>query len=248
MHQFAATIVSLFLSPFNWIVVLLIAAYFVRKKSWKKILIVLSLCLFVLFGNQWLLDKYAKAWQPAPVEIQSSQPYSCGVVLGGFASPDAEANGYFNSSSDRFIQTLKLYKTGKISHILVSGGNGKPDEKSFREAYFARKELVAMGVPDSVIFVEDRSNNTADNAMYARQILDSLQLKPPYLLITSAFHMPRAALIFKKAGLDVIPFPCNYIDGRGPSGIGDLLPKPAVLLGWEPYLKEAVAWLWYGIR
>ena len=144
MHQIAASIVSLFFSPFNWIVVLLIVAYFVRKKSLEKnINRFVALPFLCIFGNQWLLDKYAKAWQPAPVEIQSSQPYSCGVVLGGFASPDAEANGYFNSASDRFIQTLKLYKTGKISHILVSGGNGKPDEKSFREAYWARKELVS---------------------------------------------------------------------------------------------------------
>lgn len=245
MHYLASTVLSFILSPFNWIIILLIASYFFRKALLKKTCRIMALCLFLLFGNQWLLDQYAKIWQPAPVVINSSVPYSCGIVLGGFASPDADANGYFNSASDRFIQAVKLYHTGKISRILISGGNGKPGEKSFREGAWVKTELRVLGIPDSAIFAEDRSNNTGDNAMYAKQILDSLQLRPPYLLVTSAFHMPRAALIFKKAGLDIKAFPCNYTAGRGSSDIRDLLPRPSVLLAWEPYLKEAAAYLWY---
>ena len=72
-----------------------------------------------------------------------------------------------------------------------------------------------MGIPDSVIFVEDRSNDTFDNAVYAKQILDSLQLSPPYLLITSAHHIPRASLIFKNAGVITAPFPCNLLKEGG---------------------------------
>lgn len=52
----------------------------------------------------------------------------------------------------------------------------------------AKDELLIMGIPASSIFVEDRSNDTFDNAVYAKRILDSLQLSPPYLLITSANH------------------------------------------------------------
>ena len=150
-----------------------------------------------------------------PVVISTGIAYSCGIVPGGFASPDADENGYFNSTADRFIQAVKLYKLGEIKHILISGGNGKADKKNFREGAWVKGELTAMGIPDSVIFVEDRSNNTSDNAIYAKQILDSLQLKPPYLLITSAHHVPRASLLFKNAGIPTVAFPCNYIAGRG---------------------------------
>lgn len=201
-----------------------------------------------MFSNQALLNLYAKKWQPAPVAIQSLKEYSCGIVPGGFASPDADGDGYFNAASDRFIQAVKLYKPGIIKHLLISGGNGKRDEKSFREAAWVKNELITFGVPDSVIFVEDHSNNTQDNAANSKKILDSLQLKPPYLLITSAIHIPRAALIFRKTGVPVDIFPCNYTAGRGSFSFWDLVPKPSVLMSWNPYLKETTGYWWYKLK
>lgn len=248
MHQLASSILSFFLSPFNMIILLLIAMFLLRKAIWKKTCGILALCIFLVFGNQWLLNLYAKNWQPAPTIIDSSLTFSCGIVPGGFASPDAEANGYFNASADRFIQVVKLYKLGRIKHILISGGNGKTEEKSFREGAWVKGELKSVGIPDSVIFVEDRSDNTADNAFYAKKILDSLHFIPPYLLITSAYHIPRASLIFKKARLVTVPFPCNYFVGKGSFSAWDLLPKPTTLLGWEPYLKETAGYFWYKIK
>jgi uncharacterized SAM-binding protein YcdF (DUF218 family) len=195
-----------------------------------------------------LLDVYARSWQPQPVVLQSNAGYSCGIVAGGFASPDGNANGYFNASSDRFIQTVKLYKQGIIKNIIVSGGNGKQDEKSFREGRWVKDELIAVGIPSTDIYVEDQSDNTAENAENTKHILDSLHLPPPYVLITSAFHMPRASLIFKKAGLNIINFPCIYTTGMGGFSAWDLVPRPSVLLGWDTYLKETLGYFWYKLK
>jgi uncharacterized SAM-binding protein YcdF (DUF218 family) len=131
---------------------------------------------------------------------------------------------------------------------LISGGNGKTEEKTFQEGAWVKGELQSVGIPDSVIYVEDRSNNTADNAFYAKNIMDSLHLSPPYLLITSAYHIPRASLIFNKAGLVTVSFPCNYFAGKGSFSAWDLLPKPTTLLGWEPYLKETAGYFLYKIK
>lgn len=245
MHQLASSLFSIILSPLNWIIILLIAAVAIRKRSVKKICWIGSLIIFLLFGNEWLFNLYAKAWQPKPVAIDTANQYSCGIVAGGFASPDEKDNGYFNSAADRFIQVVKLYRLGIIKHILVSGGNGKTDDNHFREGAWVKGELKTFGIPDSLIFVEDKSNNTQENALYSKQILDSQNLKPPYLLITSAYHMPRAALMFQKAGVSVVPFPCNYTAGRGRFSLWDLLPKPSVLMSWGNYLKETVGYFWY---
>ena len=248
MHHIASAFLSFLLSPFNWIVILIIAGYFFRKTSWRKICRLLALCIFILFSNQWLLDLYAKQWQPAPVIVPAGTSYSCGIVPGGFASPDADANGYFNSTADRFIQVVKLFKIGAIKHILISGGNGKIDEPGFREAAWVKQELVTLGVPDSVIFAEDRSDNTADNAVNSRRIFDSLHLPPPYLLITSAQHVPRAALLFRNAGIPVVAFPCSYVAGRGSFSASSLVPQAGILVTWDGYLKETMAYLWYKIK
>jgi hypothetical protein len=52
--------------------------------------------------------------------------------------------------------------------------------------------------------------------------------------------MPRAALLFKKSGVLVDPFPCNYTAGMGKSTLSDLIPRLSVMMGWDVYLKEAV--------
>jgi uncharacterized SAM-binding protein YcdF (DUF218 family) len=248
MHQVASSLLLFFISPFNWIIILIIAGFFFRKALFKKTCRILALCIFLLFSNGWLLNWYAKSWQPPPVAVNKVFAYSCGIVPGGFASPDADGNGYFNATADRFIQAVKLYKLGEIKHILISGGNGKEEKEDFREGAWVKGELTAVGIPDSVIFVEDRSNNTSDNAAYARQILDSLQLRPPYLLITSAPHVPRASVIFKNAGILTVPFPCNYVSGRGDFSFSSLLPQPAVLAEWNHYLKETAGYFWYRLR
>jgi uncharacterized SAM-binding protein YcdF (DUF218 family) len=206
------------------------------------------LCLFLVFSNQWLLDCYAKYWQPPPVAINKNVTYSCGIVPGGFASPDVDGNGYFNGSADRFIEAEKLYKLGTIRNILINGGNGKEMDKNFREGAYVKDQLVIMGIPDSVIFVEDESDNTADNARNAKRMLDSLQLKPPYLLITSAQHIPRASLLYKSAGMSVVEFPCTYIAGRNTFTLSSLLPTVSVLLTWDIYLKETAAYLFYKLK
>jgi uncharacterized SAM-binding protein YcdF (DUF218 family) len=248
MHSFVSTVVSIVLSPFNWIIVLLIAAYFIRKKSLKKTFIILAVCLFIVFGNHWLLNLYAYKWQPKPVAANTLPVYSCGIVPGGFASPRENSDGYFNGSADRFIQAVKLYRLGKVHHLLISGGNGKPGDNNFREAAWVKTQLIDFGVPDSVIFVEDLSNNTQDNALYSKRLLDSLHFPPPYLLITSAFHIPRASITFKKNGLPVDLFPCNYGEGMDSFSPDDLLPRPSVLLAWDMYLKETVGYWWYVMK
>jgi len=248
VHEFFSTTASVLLSPFNWIIVFLLLAYFSKKKKLKKYSFLFALVLFIIFGNRELLNVYARWWQPKPVSINSLPVYSCGIVPGGFASPDANGNGYFNVSSDRFIQAVKLYRLGKVKHLLISGGNGKPGNKNFREAAWVKTQLIQFGVPDSAIFIEDRSDNTQDNAVNSKHLLDSLQFSPSYLLITSAFHLPRASLIFKKNGVAVDPFPCNYTEGMDSFSLDDLFPRPSILLGWDVYLKETFGYFWYKVK
>ena len=230
-------------SPLTWLIVLLLAGYFVTRKKLKRVCYLLALVVFLIFSSPALYNQYARWYQPKPVALPENVHHSFGILVGGFGSVDADGSGYFNSSSDRFLQTVKLYKTGIIDHILISGGNSKKNDKGFGEGKWAKQEMIQFGVPDSVILVEDRSDNTKDNAANSKKILDSLLARPPYVLITSAFHLPRAKRLYEQAGMKIIGFPCNYTEGRGPFNYSELIPSVGMLDNWSRYVKESVATL-----
>jgi uncharacterized SAM-binding protein YcdF (DUF218 family) len=249
MRQFASELVTLLLSPANWILLLLILQFVLKSPGARKKCRWSALAVFLLFSNQWLLNGYARLWQPGPRDISTDSPYSCAIVLGGFGNGYDNGNkGYFNLSADRFLQAVKLYKEGKVHHLLISGGNGKREYGRFNEGEWAREELKAIGIPPEAVLVEDQSANTADNAVNSKRLIDSAGFSPPFLLITSAHHMPRASLLFKQAGLNTVAYPCNYMAGYTPFGFKSLLPDAANLAGWNPYLKETAGYLFYKLR
>ena len=229
----------IFIYPFTWIVALIIAAVIVRNKRTKRRLFLMSLVVALLFSNPILLDQFAKRWDISPVRLNKDQ-YSCAIVLGGFTSEDANGHGFFNAASDRFTQGIKLFKTGKVSHILISSGNGNLIHDNFREADWAKTQLKLFKVPDSCILIENKSHNTLENAAFSKSVLTAQRLQPPYILVTSAFHMRRSLGIFKTAGLDVIPYPCNYIAGTGRFSLAGLIPDVTTLATWDTYTKEVV--------
>ena len=117
-------IISFFIDPVIWIVLLLIAGWLVRNRRTKKRLYIWALATFLIFSNGWILNNVWNAYQAKPVDIETLKPCSAGILLGGLAGYDeALKRGFFNQTSDRFIQTLRLYETGRINNILVTGGN-----------------------------------------------------------------------------------------------------------------------------
>lgn len=248
MHYYISSIISFFLNPLVWIIILVLLSIFSKSSLWKKRLLLWSIGIFLLFSNLWLITAYARWWQPKQYDEKEKTKYSCAILLGGFGSPDYNEKGYFNASSDRFIQAVRQYKLGKVKYILVNGGNGKVLVENFNEGEWTKSELCIMGVPDSVILHEDQSTNTAENAVNAKKIMDSIGLKPPYLLITSAHHIPRASLLFKKAGIQITPLPCSYVAGNEAYTLAGVIPQPEVLMRWSFYLKEAFAYTIYRIK
>jgi len=233
------------LSPTLWIFTLVIIGFGTKRPALRKRLLSASLILFLLFSNTFLLNQFARWWDVQPASLPADKTYSCAIVLGGFGSEDMKKKGYFNFAADRFIQAIKLKTEGKVSRLLISGGNGQLFPTDFRESDWALSELKDVKIPDSGILIENRSRNSYENALFTKQLLDTQNLKPPYLLITSAYHMRRAMYTYKKMGIDIIPFPCNYFAGRSKTTFPDFIPRASALAGWEIYLKEVVGYAAY---
>jgi len=230
----------IFILPLSWVLALLIATLVTKNKKLKQKLLVIALVVLLVFSNPFLFNHFARLWDISPVPLNNKSVYSCVIVLGGFSGEDTNGDGYFNGSADRFIQGLKLFKTHKASHILISGGSGNLIQDKFFEADWVKKQLKKFDVPDSSILIEDRSRNTIENAAFSKVILQKAHLTPPFILVTSAFHMRRSLGIFKKTNINVVPYPCNFLADTGNNIFADFLPDAYVLYKWNFYIKEMI--------
>jgi len=232
-----------FLYPISWILVLLLWACIIKNNKYKRKLLITALVLLLFFSNTFILNLFAKHWDFAPAPLKNPI-YSCAIILGGYVSEDDTGKGYLNWAADRFIQGIKLKEAGKVTHLLFTGGSANllPDKFNFTEGNWLRSELSTFHFPDSTLLFEKKSRNTIENIQFSKAILVAKHLPPPYLVVTSAFHMRRAMLICKKEGVKAVPYPCNYFAGNGIANFGDFIPSAQTLADWNIYLKELVGY------
>ena len=132
------------------------------------------------------------------------------IMLGGGAYegvPDVDGRGQAGASSaNRLLATVRLYeKTGLP--ILLSGGKIFADTAD--EAVIEKRILMQLGVPADKVYLDSQSRNTAENADYSQAICNTQGWDQP-ILVTSAFHMPRAVKLFARIGMNVTPYPSDY--------------------------------------
>jgi uncharacterized SAM-binding protein YcdF (DUF218 family) len=238
-------IIGLILNPFLWIITVSVVAIYQRQHKLRKKLYAIVLFMMLFFSNPWLITTLQYPFHTPPMPMSTNERYEVGIVLGGYTSYDrVNKAGHFNMSSDRFIQSAWLYKKGFIKKIIVTGGqNGFTNEDDFVEAEFVASTLKDLGIPSSDIFVEGNSRNTIENAEYSHKILDSLGLKKSkVMLITSAFHMPRARETFEKAGFIIRPYPCAFsiLPSSIRFSVDSIIPAAWAFDAWGGFLKEMV--------
>jgi uncharacterized SAM-binding protein YcdF (DUF218 family) len=245
MYFIFSKILLFLLYPALWVFVLFVISLFAGNSKRKQRLLLATLILFYVFSIPLFINLLARGWSVRPSVTNPNTIYSSAIVLGGFTSFDKHNHGYFNGACDRFIEAVRVLNTGCVKHILVSGGNGTLRQGTFKEATWVKTQLKLFKVPDSCILIEANSRNTIENAVFSRAVLQKAGLKPPYLLITSDFHMRRAMMIFQKKGLQVVPYPCDFTAGKV-SGVSfsDLISDGSSFGLWSLYLKELVG---YGV-
>jgi uncharacterized SAM-binding protein YcdF (DUF218 family) len=175
-------------------------------------ILLLAICGFSPLGNLLLypLESRFPPWdgkQGAPDGI---------IVLGGAIEPDlsaAHGTPVFGPSFDRLIATAELARRYPNARIVFSGGNGSLDSSDpAREADFALPVFESFGISGDRLLMERRSRNTQENAAFTKTLVAPKQGER-WLLVTSAYHMPRAIGLFRKAGFPVEPYPVDWRTG-----------------------------------
>jgi uncharacterized SAM-binding protein YcdF (DUF218 family) len=140
-----------------------------------------------------------------PVQRQASTDHVNGIILlGGFHLDSRMASERFDirsGMSERLTETVRLSKLYPEAKILYSGGG--------TEAQLGKEILMRLGVECERIIIEDRSRNTAENARLSK-IIAAPKESEKWLLVTSAFHMPRAMGAFRAVGFPVEATPVDF--------------------------------------
>jgi uncharacterized SAM-binding protein YcdF (DUF218 family) len=155
--------------------------------------------------------------------------------LSGIGAPSEEMMG-------RIITAVRLQRRLRVP-VIVSGGRVFKNKGA--EAPVVRRFLVDLGVPEQEIITEERSRDTIENARYTSKICDR-QGYSRVLLVTSGSHMKRTLLAFRKAGMEVIPFPSDFKSlGNKRYGWEDVLPDPGELKKVSTAMREYIGLLYY---
>jgi len=133
------------------------------------------------------------------------------IVLAGMVDMEASRGELIEltDQADRIIEGIILAKKYPEAKLIITGGSGylKQDE-NLKEAGYLEKLAVSLGISRNRLIVERNSRNTHEHAVAMAKMLPDK--KGRWVLITSAFHMPRSAGCFKKQGINIIPYPVDY--------------------------------------
>ena len=140
------------------------------------------------------------------------------IVLGASIEADlsaAHGTPVVRGAPDRIISAAALALRYPNARVVFSGGSANVISNDAREADFAGAIFESLGVAKSRLIMERASRNTVENAQFSKALVAPKDGER-WLLVTSAFHMPRSVGLFRKAGFAVEPYP---VDWR----VGDLL-------------------------
>jgi uncharacterized SAM-binding protein YcdF (DUF218 family) len=209
-----------FALPSNALIVLALAGLVLLATRWRRLGLWLAFVAIMLLavagyspvGNILMsaLEERFPQWDAA-----RGAPYGI-VVLGGAIAPDVSAargTAELTEAAERMTAAVALARQYPQARIVFSGGNGGLMGGA-KEAQAAERFFVALGLPRERLVLEDRSRNTAENAVFSHALA---QPKPGerWLLVTSAYHMPRSMGCFRKAGFPVEAYPVDWRT-RGP--------------------------------
>lgn len=149
------------------------------------------------------------------------------IMLGGsFEGGVNRARGGYelNSSADRLVETAVLAERYPQARIVVSGGSGSLVQEGEGDAETAARLFPKLGFARKRLVLEKRSRDTYENAVFTKELVDP-RPGETWLLVTSAFHMPRAMALFRKADFAVTPWPTDY-RSQGGEGLGIARDNP----------------------
>lgn len=213
----ASKVLWFLVAPSNALVlvaVLGLMLYAIRLRRLGGALVVLGVAGWVVLGFSPAANYlFAPLEERFPAYVDDGRPVTGIIVLGGAEVPEvglARGVPAFAEAGERAIAFGALARKYPEARLAFVGGSSSlfPSGPAL-EAEMMRRTLPDLGIAASRVEFEEKSRNTAENAEFAKEVLQP-KAGERWLLVTSAFHMPRAMGCFRKVGFDVVAYPVDY--------------------------------------
>ena len=238
-------ILPIIVSPLGLIIILLFLGIF-RKKMLPTVMglmILIILSLPVVSGQliKFLEQNYTFT---NPNEIVGADTV---IVLSGMLRPIKHNSGVqyeFSDAVDRIFAGINLLKLGKAQKIVLTRGK-LPWSIGVPEGEFLAEFIQSQGIDPNRILLTEIVQNTNDEA---KAISKMLPINSEIILVTSAFHMPRAKKVFQNQNLKVIPYAVDFRSSTKKIDILDFLPQANAFQDSNFYFREIIGRAYYSLR
>ena len=239
-------ILPLIISPLFVIIILVLWGLLVGSKKISltgiAILIICSLPIFSVRLVAYLEKDYKLS------STETFQTADAIVVLSGMVRTIQSKNGIayeWGEASDRIFAGIDLFKEKKAPYLIFTRGKvpwsvGKPEGEYLQEI------AISFGISKQNILLTTNVENTDQEARAVKKLLTSD--KPIILLVTSAFHMPRAQKVFEAAGISIVPFPVDFRNSVSNLTFMDFMPTAKSFQQTSHFIREMIGRTYYNLK
>ena len=251
MFYYISKVFWIFAVPSNFLVALVLIGALLRSSRFPRAgqrMVLGGLFGLIVLGltpiSTWLLRPLENEF---PIFQDDGRPVTGIIILGG--ATETVPSTYrkqmsLTESGERIMAIPVLAQRYPNARIIFSGGGSGFNDQITPEATLVERLATDIGIAPGRIEYERRSLNTYENALYSREIA-----KPRpgerWLLVTSAFHMPRAMGVFRHLGFAVTPYPVDFRTGGSSDDWQVFTSVSQGLLRSELALKEYVGLIAY---
>ena len=239
-------ILPLLVSPLSIILIFILIGIFIKSKKISLIcFLILIFCSLPVISKRlifYLENEYKLQ------DVSNIKKADAIVVLSGMITAietEKKFNYEFNDAVDRILSGIDLFKENKAPFLILT--NGKlPWSVGIPEGEYLKKFSIELGVPEKNILLTDNVQNTEQEAKSVRKLLNTSEVN--IILVTSAFHMPRAKKVFEAVNLKVIPFAVDFRNSTQKITIMDFIPSAGSLNDTSHFVREMIGRLYYNLK
>ena len=239
-------ILPLIFSPLFFIMGLIIWGSIIGSKKISIIgIVILIFCSLPIISNKttvYLQKDYSLQ------ETSSINKADAIVVLSGMVSAIKTGNKFkyeFGGGVDRILSGMDLFKDNKAPLLILTRGK-LPWQLGIPEGEYLREFAIKFGIPEKSILLTDNVQNTDEEAKSVKRLLKKNDTE--IILVTSAFHMPRAKKIFEAANIKVIPFAVDFAGLTQKVTFMDFLPSANSLGTTSFFVREMIGRIYYSLK